>query len=110
MLDHIGRAIGLRDRNGSHSGCLHSNGMGYLLGNDLVETDKRTELLVEVYVRMTVGSFDTGIVCQLDLLAGLTRFLGHHLLDSAAFGILGCQQRIAVRSIGFHGNVQHRVS
>ena len=84
--------------------------MGYLGGNLLVEAKDGTELLVEVHVSSAVGSLDAGIESQLDFLARLTRLLGHHLLDSAAFGILGCQQRIAVRSIGFHGNVQHRVS
>ena len=109
MLHNLCGAVGLRDRHGSHSRGLHGDGVGNLCRNLLVEAEDRTELLVEVYVSSAVGSLDAGIVCQLDLLTRLTRFLGHHLLDGVAFGVLGSHQGVAVCGVAVYGNLQHRL-
>ena len=107
MLHNLCGAVRLRDRNGSHGRSLHGHGVCDLGGNLLVEAQDRTQLLVEVHVSGAVGSLDAAVVSQLDLLARLTRFLGHHLLDGAALCVFRSHQRIAVGSVVLHGDLQH---
>ena len=109
VLHDLGGAVGLRNRDGSHGRSLHGDGVGHLGGNLLVEAQDGAQLLVEVDVTCAVGSLDAGVVGQLDLLAGLTRLLGDHLLDGAALGVLRSQQDIAVGGVGRNGDLEHGV-
>ena len=58
---------------------------------------------------MAIGSLDTGVIGHFDLLAGLSRFLGHHLFDGASLCVLHGHQRILVDSIGGNGDIDHRI-
>ena len=107
VLNDLGRAVGLRNRNGGHGRSLHGNGVCHLGGYLLVEAQNHTELLVEVYVGRAVGSLDAAVVGQLNLLARLTRLLGHHLLDGVTLIVLRGKQRVAVGCVVLHGYLQH---
>ena len=109
MSNRLGGAVRNVDRDGSHGRSLHGNGVGYLYGHLLVEAQNRTELLVEVNVCVAIGSLDTAVVCQLDLLARLTRLLGHHLLNGATLVVLDGKQGSRICGVVLDGNVENGI-